>query len=107
MKILLDECLPRRLAVLLTGHDLRTVRQMNWLGLSNGKLDPHFEVFITVDKNLVHQQRLTGLQIAVVVSSLGSRRAGRHEHSSVSGQQGGRGGAIVPDAARGRKQRNP
>ena len=71
MKILLDECLPRRLAALLTGHAVQTVRQMNWLGLSNGKLlcaaDPHFEVFITVEKNLVHQQRLTGLQIAVVV----------------------------------------
>jgi predicted nuclease of predicted toxin-antitoxin system len=71
VKILLDECLPRRLAGMLTGHDVRTVRQMNWLGLSNGKLlsaaDPHFEVFLTVDKNLVQQQDLTGLQIAVLV----------------------------------------
>jgi predicted nuclease of predicted toxin-antitoxin system len=71
VKILLDECLPKRLAPLLTGHDVQTVRQMNWLGLSNGKLlaaaDPHFQVFITVDKNLVQQQNLTGFRIAVVV----------------------------------------
>ena len=71
MKILLDECLPRRLAASLAGHDVQTVRQMNWLGLSNGKLiaaaDPVFEVFITVDKNLVHEQRFTGLRIAVIV----------------------------------------
>ena len=50
---------------------LQTVRQMNWLGLSNGKLlsavAPHFQVFVTVDKNLVQQQNLTGLQIAVVI----------------------------------------
>jgi len=71
VKILLDECLPRRLAPLLTGHDVQTVGQMNWLGLSNGKLlaaaDPHFAVFITVDKNIVQQQGLSGFRIAVIV----------------------------------------
>lgn len=71
MKILLDECLPKRLAPLLAGHEVITVRQMNWLGLSNGRLvavaNPQFEVFVTVDKNLVRQQDLTGLRIAVIV----------------------------------------
>ena len=71
MKILLDECLPRRVARLLAGHEVITVRQMNWLGLSNGRLlavaNPQFEVFLTVDKNLVRQQDLTGLRIAVIV----------------------------------------
>ena len=71
MKILLDECLPKRLAHLLTGHEVITVRQMNWLGLSNGRLlavaNSQFEVFVTVDKNLVRQQDLTGLRIAVIV----------------------------------------
>ncbi|HEY8666711.1 MAG TPA: DUF5615 family PIN-like protein [Tepidisphaeraceae bacterium] len=71
MKILLDECLPKRLGRLLPGHDVRTVRQMNWSGLSNGKLlaaaDPDFEVFLTVDKNLVYQQPLAGLGLAVIV----------------------------------------
>ena len=71
MKILLDECLPKRLAHLLAGHEVIPVRQMNWLGLSNGRLlavaNPQFEVFVTVDKNLVRQQDLTGLRIAVIV----------------------------------------
>ena len=71
MKILLDECLPKRLAGLLVGQEVFTVRQMNWLGLSNGRLlfaaNPRFDVFLTVDKNLVRQQDLTGLRIAVVV----------------------------------------
>ena len=71
MKILLDECLPKRLTQLLADHEVSTVRQMNWLGMSNGRLlvaaNPHFDVFLTVDKNLVRQQDLTGLRIAVIV----------------------------------------
>jgi predicted nuclease of predicted toxin-antitoxin system len=71
VKVLLDECLPKRVARLLVGHEVITVRQMNWLGLSNGRLlavaNPQFDVFLTVDKNLVRQQDLTGLRIAVVV----------------------------------------
>ena len=71
MKILLDECLPKRLGRLLCGHDVKTTRQMNWQGLSNGNLlaaaDPHFDVFVTVDKNLVQQQSMAGFHIAVIV----------------------------------------
>lgn len=70
MKILLDECLPRRLGRLLVGHEVRTVREMGWLGLSNGRLldaAAKFEVFLTVDKNLVKQQHLEGRLLAVVV----------------------------------------
>jgi len=71
MTILLDECLPKRLARLLAGHEVQTSRHMNWHGLSNGKLlaaaDPHFDVFLTVDKNLVLQQEISGLHLAVIV----------------------------------------
>ena len=70
MKILLDECLPRRLAKSLPGHDVHTVRQMEWLGLSNGKLldaAAEFDLFLTVDKNLVTQQNLAGRHLAVIV----------------------------------------
>lgn len=71
MIVLLDECLPVRLGRLLVGHDVRTVRQMNWLGLSNGKLlaaaDLHIDVFITVDKNLAQQQSLGGFRLAVII----------------------------------------
>ena len=53
------------------GHEVSTVRQMNWLGLSNGRLllaaNPQFDVLLTVDQNLVRQQDLTGLRIAVIV----------------------------------------
>ena len=77
MKILLDECLPKRLGNLLPGHDVRTVRQMNWLGLSNGRLLDaaiDFDAFITVDKNLVKQQQLAGRRLAVIVLRVRSNK---------------------------------
>ena len=71
MRVLLDECLPKRLARLLVGHVVQTLGQMNWFGLTNGNLlaaaDLQFEVFLTVDKNIVHQQSLSGFHNAVVV----------------------------------------
>jgi hypothetical protein len=38
MRVLLDECLPRPLAAMLTGHEVKTVRQMRWNGKQNGEL---------------------------------------------------------------------
>ncbi len=71
MRVLLDECLPVRLARLLSGHEVRTVRQLNLLGLGNGKLlaaaEPQIDVFLTVDKNLVHQQKVSGYRLSVIV----------------------------------------
>jgi hypothetical protein len=70
MKILLDECLPKRLASHLAGHDVKTVTQMNLNGLSNGRLlvaaDGLVDVFTTVDKNLVQQQKIDKLRLAII-----------------------------------------
>ncbi len=38
MRLLLDECLPRKLGRLLEGHEAQTVNEMGWLGIQNGKL---------------------------------------------------------------------
>lgn len=71
MKVLPDECLPRRLARALTGHEVKTVQQAGWSGKTNGDLlrlmQGQFEVFVTIDSNLLSQQKLTNLQIAIVV----------------------------------------
>src|SRR5271166_836418 len=71
MKVILDECLPKRLIRELTGHEARTVQQMGWSGVSNGKLlaliGMQFDAFITVDSNLAFQQNLGVLPVAVVV----------------------------------------
>ena len=71
MRVVLDECLPRRLTRELPGHEARTVQQMGWSGISNGKLlsliRGQFDAFITVDSNLAYQQNLYPLPVAVVV----------------------------------------
>jgi predicted nuclease of predicted toxin-antitoxin system len=76
MRILLDECLPRKLKSQLPGHEVVTVPEAGWAGKSNGELlaliPGEFEAFVTIDQNLVHQQRLSGLPFAIVVLSASS-----------------------------------
>jgi hypothetical protein len=71
VRLLLDECIDRRFAKELTGHYVRTVPQMGWAGIKNGKLlalmETNFEVFLTVDRNLSFQQSLDRLKISVIV----------------------------------------
>ena len=38
MRVLLDECLPRRLKRELVGHDAKTVPEMGWASKRNGEL---------------------------------------------------------------------
>lgn len=78
MRVLLDECVDWRLLRDLLGLDVKTVRQMGWSETKNGALltlaAAHFDVFVTVDKNLSFQQNLVTLPIAVVVLSARSSR---------------------------------
>jgi hypothetical protein len=72
MRILLDECAPCRLRWELPGHDVRTVPEIGWSGKKNGELlalmaTHGFEVLITVDQNLRHQQNLQTASFAVMV----------------------------------------
>jgi predicted nuclease of predicted toxin-antitoxin system len=71
MRILLDESLPHDLARLILDHQVSTVRHEGWASVKNGKLlalaATKFDVFITADRNLEFQQKLTKLPVAVVV----------------------------------------
>jgi hypothetical protein len=72
MRVLLDECVPRRLRTHFTGHDVHTVPEMGWSGKKDGALlslmqGDGFEVLVTVDKNIRHQQNLRATGIAVIV----------------------------------------
>lgn len=71
MRILLDESLPRKLGLALVGRDVRTVQQVGWAGLRNGKLlgqaAGKFDVLITGDQNLAFQQNSARLPVAVVI----------------------------------------
>ena len=71
MRILLDESLPRKLALEITGHEVPTVQKQGWAGLKNGELlrraGASFEVLVTGERNLEFQQNLAKVSIAVVV----------------------------------------
>jgi hypothetical protein len=72
MRILLDECVPKRFGRLLAGHTVRTVPQEGWSGKKNGELlglmsAAGFEVLLTVDQGIQHQQNLRVGGVAVGV----------------------------------------
>ena len=80
MRILLDECLPKDLARELTGHAVKTVPQAGWASISNGELlrliadSGRFDIFVTVDKSLPHQNKIKGLSFAIVMLRAKSNR---------------------------------
>ncbi len=78
MNLLLDECIDRRLAKELKGHVVKTVPQLGWATIKNGRLlslaEGKFDVFITVDRNLSFQQHLPKFRIAVLVIQARSNR---------------------------------
>jgi hypothetical protein len=71
MKVLLDECLPKKLKREVQAYSVRTVPEMGWAGTKNGALlrlvEREFDVFLTNDQNLEHQQNLKQFDLAVVV----------------------------------------
>lgn len=78
MRLILDECIDRRLTKEFIDYEIKTVPQMGWAGTKNGKLlgliEKEFDVFITVDRNLSFQQNLSQFNIAVVVLQAKSNR---------------------------------
>ena len=77
MRVLLDECVPRRLARAFgPEHTVATVTAQGWAGTKNGELlrlaaDSGFEAFVTVDVGL---QLPAGLRLGVLVLRAGSNR---------------------------------
>jgi predicted nuclease of predicted toxin-antitoxin system len=71
MRLLLDESVPRRFRRALPEHVVRTAVEMGWSGVKNGELlllaAAEFDVLITVDQNLPHQQNIANLPIGVIV----------------------------------------
>jgi hypothetical protein len=71
-RVLLDECVPRRLRRELSGLDVSTVPDEGWASRRNGDLlrlmlGAGFTVFVTMDRNLSYQQNVAGAGVAVVV----------------------------------------
>jgi predicted nuclease of predicted toxin-antitoxin system len=71
VRVVLDACVPRRLADTLAGHEVKTVHQMGWGNLDDRPLldaiAGRFDVLVTVDRSLPKQQSLDDRPFAVVV----------------------------------------
>ena len=73
IKILLDECLPKKLKreIADQDYDVITVTESGWAGTKNGKLlrlaETKFDVFITIDNNLSAQQNLKDIDLGLIV----------------------------------------
>jgi predicted nuclease of predicted toxin-antitoxin system len=78
VNILLDENLDWRLRRDLPGHTVESVPLIGWAGLKNGdllrKAQERFEVLVTMDSNMVHQQDLAQFRLAVVALQSQSNR---------------------------------
>lgn len=72
MRVLLDECLPKRLKrEFKPPYSALSVAEIGWSGITNGRLlslaTPKFDAFLTSDTNLEFQQNLGDLSLIIVV----------------------------------------
>lgn len=70
-RVLFDEDVPRQLRRDLKEFTIRTVQEEGWASVKNGELlrlcSPVFDVLVTADKRLRHQQNIARHNIGVVV----------------------------------------
>jgi len=81
VKILIDNCLDTRVARLFDGHDVTHAWKQGWRDYGNGRLlaaaaAAGFEVVVTIDKNIRHQQNLATLPTSVLELDVTSSRLG-------------------------------
>ena len=74
MKILLDENISLTLKIDFPGHEIHSAKVIGWAGKKNGELLGlmtlrGFDVLITHDKNLRHQQNLKKFEMTVIIIS--------------------------------------
>lgn len=73
MKLLLDECLPRKLKIYFEteGFQCKTVREAGLASKENGGLlaaaEGLYDVLLTIDQNMRHQQNMAGRSLAILV----------------------------------------
>ena len=72
MRILLDECVPRRLKKSFRDYGVvLTVTDAGLSGYTNGhllrRISGDFDLFLTVDKSIQHQQNLPAFDVAFVL----------------------------------------
>jgi hypothetical protein len=77
VRILIDECVPRQIRSVLSGHFVRTARQVGFASYKNGQLieaaEGEFDLLITADKNLRYQQNLASRVLSILLLSTNKR----------------------------------
>lgn len=78
MRVLVDEDLDVHLRHHFgEGIDVETVSYRGWKGIENGELlrlaEPHFDVFVTMDRNLPYQRNLSSFDLGVLVLRAASK----------------------------------
>ncbi len=82
IRILLDECLPVKLKHRFREadplFDASTVNDLGWNGIQNGKLlelaQQEFDILVTTDQNIPHQQRIANFSISIIAFRTKSNR---------------------------------
>jgi hypothetical protein len=71
VRILFDQGTPVPLRNHLPGHTVATAFEKGWSTLRNGELltkaEAEFDLLVTTDRNLPHQQNLVGRKLAIVI----------------------------------------
>ena len=72
IRVLLDENLPRKLKWSLEAEAV-TVPERGWGGVKNGQLlrqaAAEFDILLTMDRGMEHQQNVEGLDLCIIVLS--------------------------------------
>jgi len=80
MNVLIDECLPAALRAAFTakGYECETVRRAGFGSKKNGELlalaEGRWDVLLTNDRRMKHQQNMAGRKLAIVVLLAKSNR---------------------------------
>jgi predicted nuclease of predicted toxin-antitoxin system len=71
MKIVFDQGTPVPLRRALSEHTVATAYELGWAELDNGELlaaaENEFDVLVTTDQSLRHQQKLAGRRLAILI----------------------------------------
>jgi predicted nuclease of predicted toxin-antitoxin system len=72
VRVLLDENMDRRIKRFFKEeHEIITVQERGWAGKKNGELlrlaQDDFDVFVTTDRNIPHQQSIASFDLTVVI----------------------------------------
>jgi hypothetical protein len=79
VRILLDENIPLDLATEFPGHHVDTVVSLGWAGVGNGRLltraaHERYDAFITMDRSIERQQKVSALSLRIIVLRARSNR---------------------------------